>query len=236
MSELRLQDVRLAYAFPGGVVLDGVNFVLRSGESCVLKGRSGCGKTSFLHVLGGLLEPSGGQVLWDGRVIFAAKQNVLRGRTIGFIFQNHCLLPGLTALENVLLPWRIAGCGSFRSAKSRAQKLLADVWLSGKEHSVPNSLSGGELQRVALARALLLRPPFLLADEPTGSLDGAAEIRVRDLLFDLCRREGAGLLAVSHGEIFDDFVDRTATLEGGKICGEGGHGSGLSGQCLAKKY
>jgi ABC-type lipoprotein export system ATPase subunit len=168
-------------------------------------------------VLGGLLKPTGGQVLWDGRVISASKQNILRGRTIGFIFQNHCLLPGLTVLENVLLPWRIAGCESLHSAKARAQKLLADVWLSGKENAAPHSLSGGELQRAALARALLLHPPFLLADEPTGSLDGTAEIRVRDLLFDICRREGAGLLVVSHGKIFDAPAERIVLLENGKI-------------------
>ncbi|MDR2664136.1 MAG: ATP-binding cassette domain-containing protein, partial [Puniceicoccales bacterium] len=182
------------------------------------------GKTSFLHILGGILAPTGGRVLWDGRAIAASGRHTLRGKTVSFVFQKHCFLPELTVLENVLLPWRIAGAGSLRAARVRVRELLSFAGLSNRENYAPNNLSGGELQRAAVARALLLRPKFLLADEPTGSLDNGAEICVRDLLLSLCRSEGTGLLVVSHGNAFDRSVDRVIILKNGEIEDEKGNG------------
>ncbi|MDR3117791.1 MAG: ABC transporter ATP-binding protein [Puniceicoccales bacterium] len=197
-------------------ILCGVQFALRRGEVAVLLGASGCGKTTLLHALGGLLAPTRGRVIWEGRDVFALgrERDSLRGRTLGFVFQRHTLLPELTALENVQFPGRVLGIGESRG---RAEELLAAVGLAQRQKSLPAELSGGEQQRVAIARALLCRPPFLLADEPTGNLDGAAAERVRKLLFALARERGSGLLVATHDGSFAAGADRVLRLERGQL-------------------
>ena len=178
-----------------------------------MQGRSGCGKTTLLHAIGGLLRPSGGKIFWSGRPIDSIKEiDRLRGELFGFVFQNHCLLPELTVLENTVMPWRICRRGSAKKAETRAKDLLGAVGLDEKIKCTVGELSGGERQRVAVARALMLRPPFLLADEPTGSLDAAAEKAVVEVLLELRRESGSGLLIVSHGDAFSGHCDRVVQL------------------------
>jgi predicted ABC-type transport system involved in lysophospholipase L1 biosynthesis ATPase subunit len=136
----------------------------------------------------------------------------LRGKMFGFVFQNHCLLTEMTTLENVMMPWRVVGGETFHRAERRARNLLAAVGLEDKINAEPQNLSGGEKQRVAVARALMLRPPFLLADEPTGNLDAAAEARVVDLLAGLCGECATGLLVATHGSAFDRYGSRDLVL------------------------
>jgi predicted ABC-type transport system involved in lysophospholipase L1 biosynthesis ATPase subunit len=201
-------------------VLCSVDFSLSVGESCVLLGPSGCGKTTLVHLLGGLLRPSCGDIFWGSHRLWSAGRSVenrRRGRWIGFVFQCHTLLPEMTVWENILFPSRVAGGRDFSAAAGRAEELLDRVGLLGRRRSFPRDLSGGEQQRVAIARALLCRPQFLLADEPTGSLDGISSASVRDLLFDLCGRDGSGLLIVTHDALFIPRADRTVTLEGGHL-------------------
>ncbi|MDR2668049.1 MAG: ATP-binding cassette domain-containing protein [Puniceicoccales bacterium] len=219
-----LEGVSMAYGPAGKAVkvLDGVNFQLNPGEVCVISGRSGCGKTTLLHVLGGLLHPTGGAVRWQGRSPgeLGAAVDRLRGETFGFIFQNPCLLAELTALENVMMPWRSHGKGSFRAAKGRALELLEAVGLGDRGSASCEDLSGGEKQRLAAARAAMVRPKFLLADEPTGSLDSFAERAVVELLCGLCDRCRSGLLVVSHGNAFNHMAHRRLVLDGGRLIDE----------------
>ncbi|MDR1435905.1 MAG: ABC transporter ATP-binding protein [Puniceicoccales bacterium] len=214
---VRLESVSASYGGGGTAdpVFTDVSFSLKPGEMCLLRGRSGCGKTTFLHVLGGLLRPCAGEVYWRGVSVSGLRKslNELRGRTFSFIFQNHCLLPELTALENVMVPWRIVGrVGTVRAAKARAMELLASVALEGKGDSAVQRLSGGERQRVAVARALMESQPFIIADEPTGSLDEESETAVVELLVKINGERGAGVLVATHGTAFDRHCHRIFRL------------------------
>jgi ABC-type lipoprotein export system ATPase subunit len=196
----------------GQTILSDLSFRLNQGDVAVLLGASGCGKTTFLHLLGGLLPPARGRVLWDDDDIFQKKRGLelLRGRTVGFVFQRPLLFGEMTVGENVQFPGRIAGLAN---CAERARELLAAVGLADRINSVPRELSGGEQQRVAIARALLCRPPFLLADEPTGNLDGEAAEWVRNLLFSLPRELGSGLLVATHNSCFLAGAGRVLRLE-----------------------
>ena len=191
------------------IVLDGVNFSLEAGENLAIVGASGSGKSTLLYILGTLDQPTSGSVSIDSVdpfVLPASQLAEFRNRTVGFVFQDHHLLPQLTVLENVLLPAMAQGRPS-REAAERARHLIEEVGLSARIDHVPGRLSGGERQRVAVARAMLHQPKLLLADEPTGNLDSDNANKIAELLFDLPRREGASLIIVTHS---DELSNRAA--------------------------
>jgi predicted ABC-type transport system involved in lysophospholipase L1 biosynthesis ATPase subunit len=181
-------------------VLRHVDLDVDSGALVAIVGPSGSGKTTLLHLLGALDSPDQGSVEIAGTdlaTLDAGELARFRNQTLGFVFQFHQLLPDFTALENVMLPSRIAGRPA-REALDRARALLAEVGLDDRATHYPNQLSGGEQQRVALCRALALEPPLLLADEPTGNLDPATGRRVLDLLIELQARRGMTAVLVTH--------------------------------------
>jgi lipoprotein-releasing system ATP-binding protein len=180
-------------------VLRGVDLEVQAGESLAIVGPSGSGKTTLLQLLGTLDTPDAGAITIDGQELSTLDEKErtrLRNRQIGFVFQQHHLLPQLTVLENVLVPVWAAGDANKRS--ERARLLLDRVGLDDRVTHRPGQLSGGERQRVALVRALILEPSLLLADEPTGSLDHAGAEAMGDLLLDLNRQEKTTLVTVTH--------------------------------------
>jgi lipoprotein-releasing system ATP-binding protein len=171
-------------------VLLGVDLEVAPGEMVAIMGRSGAGKSTLLHILGGLEKPDAGEVFWSGKSVFGmgdGERTRLRGRTIGFVFQSHHLLPELTALENVCMPLLVAH-KPWREILGRARECLAAVDLADRAEHKPGELSGGEQQRIAVARALALRPPLVLADEPSGNLDKPTALLLHQLLQSICRQ------------------------------------------------
>ena len=198
-------------------ILDHVNLSVQAGEFVAILGPSGSGKSTLLALMAGLDRPTEGEVLLDGRPIHALSEDelaLLRLRGIGFVFQSFQLLGNLTAEENVLLPLELSGAGD---ADSRARDLLRAVGLAERGHHYPSQLSGGEQQRVALARAFATRPALLLADEPTGNLDGATGEIVLGLLERLRRDEGSTLVLVTHDPAIAARADRLIFLRDGAI-------------------
>jgi lipoprotein-releasing system ATP-binding protein len=180
-------------------VLSDVSFSLAPGDAAAIMGPSGSGKSSLLYVLGALEPPSSGSVTLDGRDPFqlpADRLAAFRNQSVGFVFQDHCLLPQCTVLENVLIPTLVAVNGSGDS--ERARRLVEQVGLAARIDHRPGELSGGERQRVAVARALVRQPRLLLCDEPTGNLDRAAAEQVASLLLDLHRQQQGILIVVTH--------------------------------------
>ncbi len=197
-------------------VLRDVTLTAAAGESIAITGPSGSGKSTLLHILGALEPPTRGRVRIGGRDPFALNEAELarfRNRYVGFIFQDHHLLPQCSALENVLVPTLVErGAGD---VLARAKALLARVGLADRMDHRPSELSGGERQRVAVARALINRPALLLADEPTGSLDPRTAAAVADLLLEIHREEGAVLIAVTHSRaLADRFAVRYELADG----------------------
>ncbi len=181
-------------------VLRGVSFAAEPGETLAVLGPSGSGKSTLLHLLGTLERPSSGEIRLGDRDLHALPEPALarfRNERIGFVFQDHHLLPQYSALENVLLP-ALAFRRNWREARPRALELLERVGLGERLRHRPAELSGGERQRAALARALLLRPALLLCDEPTGSLDHSTAEGILDLLLELPREGGTILVAATH--------------------------------------
>lgn len=182
----------------------GVDLTLAAGETAAVIGRSGSGKSTLLHLAAGIEAPTAGVVRLAGRDLAALgdrERSRFRGRSVGLVFQSFHLIPYLTARENLLLPARIAGISRFadgETAEGAADRLLDAVRLSERAGEPARHLSGGEMQRAAIARALLLRPPLVLADEPTGNLDGAIAAPVVDLLFSMAERQAAALLVATH--------------------------------------
>ena len=177
-------------------VLDGLNLQMNRGENLAIVGPSGCGKSTLLYILGTLDTPTTGQVTLNGVDPFSLGPTELakfRNQSIGFVFQDHHLLPQLSVIENVLIPAMATGKPTAEAVK-RAKQLISDVGLGERVDHLPGQLSGGERQRVAVARALLNQPLLILADEPTGNLDAANTERVAELLFELPKREGAMLI------------------------------------------
>jgi lipoprotein-releasing system ATP-binding protein len=211
-------------------VLHGVHLELRKGELLGLVGASGAGKSTLLHVLGLLDPPTEGQVLLDGQdawKLTTLERARLRNTQIGFVFQFYHLLPELSALENAMLPGRNAcGRGEFRrrrrALEDRARETLDRFGLSKRLGHRPGQLSGGEQQRVALARAMLLDPPILIADEPTGNLDSATGEKVLELLLDEQERTGTALLLVTHDERVARSCQRIVFMEDGQVQGDSG--------------
>ncbi len=198
-------------------VLRGASLSVAAGEIVAIVGPSGSGKSTFLHLLGGLDKADAGEIRIGGEKLeglSAARLAAFRNRTIGFVFQFHQLLPDFTALENVMLPGRIAGRPP-AEVHERARDLLAEVGLSGRFDHFPNQLSGGERQRVAICRALALDPPLLLADEPTGNLDPATADQVFELLLELQRRHRTTAVLVTHNPEIAGRCARIARLDGG---------------------
>jgi putative ABC transport system ATP-binding protein len=203
-------------------ILKGIDLDIPQGQFAAIMGPSGSGKSTLLGLIAGLDYPTSGQVLLDGEDITRLSEDrlaVLRRRKIGFVFQSYHLIPALTAEENVLLPMELAGGApsGAASARSRARELLARVGLEGRFDHYPVQLSGGEQQRVALARAFALRPPILLADEPTGNLDSATGRVVLDLLLALNREEGATLVLVTHEQSVAQCAGRRIVLRDGLV-------------------
>jgi lipoprotein-releasing system ATP-binding protein len=198
---LEVRNLSKDYVTPRGAlpILAGVNLTLARGEAIAVMGPSGSGKSTLLYILGALDAPTAGTVVLDGRNPFEMPERELaafRNREIGFIFQDHCLLPQCTVLENVLTPTLVARAGG--DDVERARDLLAQVGLSDRLEHLPGELSGGEKQRAALARALINRPALLLCDEPTGNLDHESAERVASLLVELHRAQQTILVVVTH--------------------------------------
>ncbi len=200
-------------------VLRGIDLAVGLGERLAVVGASGAGKTTLMHILGALDQPSGGQVLIEGTDLFSLRGPALdafRNRTVGFVFQFHQLLPEFSALENVMMPSLIAR-SSRGEAAGRATELLREVGLEHRLDHKPGELSGGEQQRVAIARALIMSPRLLLADEPTGNLDSRTSESIYRLLQELHRRHGLTMLVVTHSETLANRLDRIVHMEDGRI-------------------
>jgi len=197
------------------VILEQVVFSLEPGENLSIVGPSGCGKSTLLYILGTLDHPTSGTIELGGVNPFSLtpkKLAAFRNSTIGFIFQDHHLLPQLTVAENVLLPALAKGAASQESI-DRANELIEAAGLGERAHHRPGQLSGGERQRTAVARALLHRPSLILADEPTGNLDIETGKKIVDLLYDLPSRQGAMLIVVTHSPELAQRADRRMKLE-----------------------
>ncbi len=200
-------------------VLRGINLVVEAGAKIAIVGASGVGKTTFLHLLGTLDRPTSGRVLHFGKDVFAlpeAELSRFRNQNLGFIFQFHHLLPEFNALENVMLPALIAGW-PLSKAKDRAKEVLAQVGLAHRLEHQMGELSGGERQRVAIARAVVLRPPVILADEPTGNLDARTANEVVDLLLQVNESCATTLVLVTHNPELAARMDRVFGLMDGRL-------------------
>ena len=220
---LALKDVALTLAGNAGMVeiLRGITLNVARGETVGLVGPSGSGKSSLLMVMGGLERASKGEVTALGADLTAMNEDGLarfRRGNMGVVFQSFHLIPTMTALENVALPMELAGA---EDAFARAEAELRTVGLAARMEHFPRQMSGGEQQRVALARAAAPRPAILLADEPTGNLDGVNGEAIMDLLFGLRDRHGATLVLVTHAPELAARCDRVVRLADGRIAGEG---------------
>jgi lipoprotein-releasing system ATP-binding protein len=201
-------------------VLRGVDFALRGGEFAALMGPSGSGKSTLLHIMGLLDRPSGGRIVLDGRDTGALDDDELtrcRGRTLGFVFQFHHLLPEFTALENVMIPMAADRGRLEPSMRERGRALLDRVGLSARADNRVTTLSGGQAQRVAIARSLAMDPKIVLADEPTGNLDTQTADDVFSLLRDVNRAQEVTFLVVTHDRRLAERTDRIIELVDGRI-------------------
>ncbi len=200
-------------------VVDGVSLQVRRGEMVAIVGASGSGKSTLLHLLGALERPTSGRVTLGGQRVEELADDALaalRNRAVGFVFQFHHLLREFSALENVMMPLRIAGV-SDRAAKERAEGLLERVGLSARRGHRPTEMSGGEQQRAAVARALAAEPSLLLADEPSGNLDLQNAERLHDLFAELAQDRTLGVVVVTHNQSLAARADRALLLEGGRL-------------------
>ncbi|MFO7652267.1 MAG: ABC transporter ATP-binding protein [Candidatus Krumholzibacteriia bacterium] len=200
-------------------VLEDCDLDLAPGQAVAVIGSSGSGKTTLLNLLGALDRPDAGRLLHRGEPVDLRRASVAtrwRQQVVGFIFQFHFLLPDFTAWENLLIPVRAAGTVGDEHRR-RARDLLAALEMSDRADHLPGELSGGEQQRVAVARAFMNRPQIVLADEPFGNLDREKGARLGELLFDLGRREGAGLVVVTHDRELAARADRVLELRAGRL-------------------
>jgi lipoprotein-releasing system ATP-binding protein len=219
---LEAHDIAKSYRAGDGStlhILNGVNLNVKRGEMIAIVGESGAGKSTLLHVIGALDQPTRGHVLIGGESINNRTDDelaVIRNRKIGFVFQYHHLLREFSALENVMMPLRIAG-KSVLEARGRAADLLARVGLSARMDHRPSELSGGEQQRTAVARALAVDPSVVLADEPTGNLDHRNGERLHEVFSQLARDLEIGMVVVTHNRSLAARADRALLLEDGRL-------------------
>jgi putative ABC transport system ATP-binding protein len=207
------------YAGAEKPAVDHLDLEIQAGEFLSIVGRSGSGKTTLLHILSSLVKPDSGRVLFQGQdicVVSEKRKNDLRGRKFAMVFQQHHLLPYLSALENVLLPFLGTWTPLGKQHAVMARDMLKRVGLEHKENSLPGKLSGGEQQRVAIARALVRGATVLFADEPTGSLDFATGLSIMKLLHEF-HDDGVTIVMVTHNDEFAAQASRTVKMADGKI-------------------
>lgn len=212
------------FTTPGGTieVLRDINLNICAGERVAVVGTSGAGKTTLMHILGGLDRPTSGDVLFEGDSLFAlrgAELDAFRNRTVGFVFQFHQLLPEFSALENVAMPLLIGGVRRAEASR-KATEILQEVGLEHRLTHKPGALSGGEQQRVAVARALIREPRLILADEPTGNLDSRTSDEIILLLNRMHQTRGLTMIIVTHNISLANSLDRTLRIEDGILAGD----------------
>jgi putative ABC transport system ATP-binding protein len=198
-------------------ILGDVSFDIPDGQFVAVTGASGSGKSTLLGLIAGLDAPTSGEIIIDNEDVTKMSEDSLaelRSKKLGFVFQSFHLIPSLTAFENVLVPMEIAG---IKDAKTRANKLLADVELTNRGHHFPNELSGGEQQRIAIARAFANNPKILLADEPTGNLDSRNGQHIFELMMNLQAENQTTLVLVTHDHELADKSQRIVRLKDGKL-------------------
>jgi lipoprotein-releasing system ATP-binding protein len=223
---LRLDGVRKSYnvGLPAEVeVLHGIDLALEKGEFCALMGPSGCGKSTLLNIVGLLDRPNGGRVVINGRDTARLDDRSLtqlRGRTIGFVFQYHYLIPAFTALENVIMPMLVDRGRPDAAMRRRAEALLESMALTPWRDNLAINMSGGQQQRVAVARALAMNPSLVLADEPTGNLDTKSAEGVFELMRKVNLEQGTTFLIVTHNQSLASRCDRIIDLVDGRVVGE----------------
>jgi lipoprotein-releasing system ATP-binding protein len=220
--------VKVFHGGDGGEVrvLEGVDISVARGEMVAIIGASGAGKSTLLHVLGALERPTAGDVRLNGERAAVLDDEALadlRNRSVGFVFQFHHLLKEFSALENVMMPMRIAG-RAIAEARDRAKSLLVRVGLESRMSHRPSEMSGGEQQRTAVARALAMQPPLLLADEPSGNLDHHNAEALHDLFAELAREMALGLVVVTHNRSLAARAGRVLLLEDGRLGDNSGSG------------
>lgn len=216
---LALKDIHLSLPGSGGTVpiLHGVSMSLPAAASVAVVGPSGSGKTSLLLICAGLLRPTSGQIVFEGRDISAADEgalSALRRDRMGIVFQNFHLIPTMTAVENVAIPMELAG---IEDAGDRAAQTLSSVGLGHRLAHYPSQLSGGEQQRVAIARALAMKPRLILADEPTGNLDQDTGRSIMNLLFERVQAQGATLVLVTHDPALASACNMQVHIKDGRV-------------------
>ena len=217
---IQVRDLHKTFYMPQPLpILKGIHLDVEAGEMICIVGASGVGKSTFLHLLGGLDHPTSGSIRFEGKDLTELNDRQLaefRNRRIGFVFQFHHLLPEFTALENTMMPALIQGQDRTQAARE-AKALLADVGLDQRLDHRPGELSGGEQQRVAVARALILRPDLILADEPTGNLDSHTSDEIFALMKNLNKQQGNTFVLVTHNEKLSVQADRTIRMVDGRI-------------------
>ncbi len=221
MILLRAEGIRKVFLTEAGPleVLKGIDLEIQEGEMVAVVGASGAGKSTLLHILGTIDRPTSGRVTFLGRDVFSLDDRALaefRNRSVGFVFQFHHLLPEFTALENVMMPALISGI-PWQEAADRATRLLVAVGLKDRLSHRPGELSGGEQQRVAVARALVMEPPLVLADEPTGNLDTSTGMELLGLLQRFNRESGTTFLIVTHNPEISRACQRVFTMRDGML-------------------
>ena len=219
MRILETKDLRKIYGSGDTEVraLDGVNLQIENGEFVAIVGTSGSGKSTLLHMLGGLDQPTSGNVIVDGKDIFSLKEEALtifRRRKIGFVFQSYNLVPVLNVYENIVLPIELDGG---KVNKEFVQRIVQTLGLDGRLDALPSQLSGGQQQRVAIARALAAAPAIILADEPTGNLDSKTSQDVLSLLKVTSQKFSQTIVMITHNEEIAQMADRIIRIEDGKI-------------------
>lgn len=224
-TAIRLHEVRKEYIIDASRVeaLRGVTLKINEGEMVAVTGKSGAGKSTLLHILGTLDRPTSGDIHFGDTNVAKLSDSALsrfRNRTVGFVFQMNNLLPEFSAIENVMMPGIIGGFPR-QALRQRASELLGMVGLSQRESHRPSEMSGGEQQRVAIARGLIMSPPILVADEPTGNLDRKTSVMIQDLLLDIVAQHRMTMLLVTHDLELAARLPRQIVMEDGLVVSGG---------------